>query len=222
MAEIIKEHDFVEIEYTGKLSEGTVFDTTSEKVAKDNNFKNHNRTFEPAIICVGEHQVLPGLDEALVEKELGKEYTITIPAEKAFGKRDVKKMRIVPIAEFKKHNVQPRPGLQIDLDGEMGLITRVASGRIIVNFNHPLAGKDVTYSFKVHRKITNHQEQIVSFLRTVLRIKKEAFKVTVEDNKATVEMPAGFPQPFLEMLGKKLTEITKLKAVEMKSTSPSQ
>ena len=128
----------------------------------------------------------------------------------------------MPIAEFKKHNVQPRSGLQIDLDGEMGLITRVDSGRVIVNFNHPLAGKEVIYSFKVHRKITNHQEQIVSFLRMVLRIKKEAFKVTVEDNKATVEMPTSFPQPFLDMLGKKLTEITRLNSVEMKSTSPSQ
>ncbi|MDP3989821.1 MAG: peptidylprolyl isomerase [archaeon] len=222
MVEIIKKHDFIELEYTGKLNDGTVFDTTSEKVAKDNHFHNPKMSFGPVIICVGENQVLPGLDEALIEKELSKEYTVDVPAEKAFGKRDVKKMRIVPIAEFKKHKVQPQPGLQIDMDGEMGIITRIASGRVIVNFNHPLAGKEVAYTFKINRKVTDYQEQIVSFLGMVLRLKKEAFKVVVEDDKATIEMPAGFPQQFLDMLGKKLTEITRLKGIEMKSTSLSQ
>ena len=222
MAETIKEHDFVEIDYTGKLTDGTVFDTTSEKVAKDNHFHNPKMIFERAVICVGEKQVLPGLDEALVEKELGKEYIVTIPAEKAFGKRDIKKMRIVPIAEFKKHNLQPQPGLQINMDGEVGIIVRISGGRVIVNFNHPLAGKEVNYSFKMHRKVTDHQEKIVSFLRMVLRIKKEAFKVKVENDKATVEMPGGFPQQFLDMLGEKLTTATGLNSIEMKSTSPSQ
>src|SRR3989338_9525675 len=124
MSEKIKLHDFIEIEYTGKLAEGAVFDTTSEKVAKEHRLHSPERKYHPAVICVGERQILPGLDAQLVDKELGKEYTLTLPPEKAFGKRDIKLVKIMPMDMFRQHKVQPHPGLQVDVDGEMGLVTR--------------------------------------------------------------------------------------------------
>src|SRR3989344_6396188 len=151
MSEKIQLHDFVEIEYTGKLTDGTVFDTTSEKVAKEHHLHNPKHQYKTAVVCVGERQLLPGLDVQLVDKELGKEYTLTLQPETAFGKRDIKQVKIIPMNMFRQHNVQPHPGLQVDVDGEMGLVTKVSGGRVIVNFNHPLAGKEVTYTFVVRR-----------------------------------------------------------------------
>lgn len=222
MVETVKHHDFVEVEYTGTLVDGMVFDTTNESVSKINNFHNSQMLYKPVVVCVGENQILRGLDEALEGKEIGKEYIVTISVEKAFGKRDVKKLRIVPMSNFKEHKVQPRLGLQIDVDGEIGTISRVSGGRVIVNFNHPLAGKEVIYTFKINKKITDAKEQIVSFLNMVLKIKEEAIKIEVKNEKAIVGLPGKFPPPFTEMLSKKLLEITSLKELEFKTSSLSQ
>lgn len=96
MTEKVKLKDFISLDYTGKLADGTVYDTTVKKVAEENDLPTEKRIFTPVTICVGENQILPGLDEELIDKEIGKEYTITLPPEKAFGKRDVKKMTSSP------------------------------------------------------------------------------------------------------------------------------
>ncbi len=211
MADKVKLHDFVELDYTGKLTDGTIFDTTSEAVAKDNNLFSEKTKYGPLIICVGEKQVLPGLDEELIEKELGKEYTITIPPEKAFGKRDIKRLKVIPVNTFRDHKLAPHPGLQIDVDGEMGTVTSVSGGRVIVNFNHPLAGKEVVYTIKVNRVVTDSQEQIKAFLNATLRIPESQIKVELKEEKATVELPVMLPPPLVDALTKKVVEVTGLK-----------
>lgn len=217
MGETIKEKDFVEVDYTGKLADGVVFDTTVEEIAKKNDLFSKEMKYGPATICVGEKQILPGLDEELVGKELGKEYAINLLPEKAFGKRDIKKLKIVPLSTFKEHQVQPQPGLQIDIDGEMGTINRVSGGRVIVNFNHPLAGKEVIYTFKINRKIEDTKEKIIAFLNTTLRAKKEALKIEIKENKAEIELPLALPAEFRNALAEKLAELTNLKEIQFKS-----
>ena len=213
MAEKVQHHDFVEVNYTGKLADGTVFDTTVEAVAHNAGLPHQHGGVKPAIVCVGEKQLLPSLDSDLVDKEVGKEYTTILPPESAFGKRDIKKMRIVPMSTFKEQKVNPQPGLQVDIDGELGVITRVAGGRIIVNFNHPLAGKEVTYTFTITKKITDLQEQISAFLQSALHIPKEKITVQINEQKATVELPFALPLQFTEAIGKKVAELTKMKEV---------
>jgi FKBP-type peptidyl-prolyl cis-trans isomerase SlyD len=203
----VQEHDFIELEYTGKLLDGMVFDTTNEKVAKENDAFSEKAEYKPAIVCIGEKQLLPGLDEQLAGKEIEKAYTVTLQPDEAFGKRDVKKMKIVPMSTFKQHNVQPQPGLQIDVDGEMGTVRRVAGGRVIVNFNHPLAGKEVQYEFTILRKITDVREQICAFVGATFRIPSEKLQVDVVEKKATVTLPLQLPQQITDIIGKKLEEL---------------
>lgn len=216
MSEKIKLHDFIEIEYTGKLADGKVFDTTSEKVAKEHHLHSQNHRYKPAVICVGERQIIPGLDAQLIDKELGKEYTVTLPPEKAFGKRDIKQVKIIPMDMFRQHNVQPRPGLQIDIDGEMGIITRVSGGRVMVNFNHPLAGKEVMYTYKALRKVTDQKEKVSAFLSALLRLPAEAMKIEMKDNAATVIIPGELPAQVSTILAQKLVQLTGLKDILIK------
>mgnify|MGYP001574579688 CR=1 FL=1 len=218
MSEKIQLHDFIEIDYTGKLADGTVFDTTNEKVAKEHHLhsQNPNHKYKPAVICVGERQLLPGLDMQLVDKELETEYTVTLPPEKAFGKRDIKQVKIIPMNMFRQHNVQPQPGLQVDVDGEMGLVTRVSGGRVMVNFNHPLAGKEVVYSYKVLRKVTDQKEKVTAFLSAILRLPAEAMKIEVKDDAATVTIPGELPAQISTILAQKLVQLTGLKDILFK------
>lgn len=214
MADKVNHHDFIELNYTGKLVDGTVFDTTDEAAAKKSGIYDQNMKFGPAIICVGEQQVLPGLDQQLVGKEIGTEYTFKLNPEQAFGKRDIKRMRIMPASAFKEHKMQPYPGLQIDVDGERGLVTRVSGGRIIVNFNHPLAGKDVVYTVKIQRKVIEQKEQIIAFLNYILKIPADKIQVEISEHEATVTLPAQLPEQFTQMIGKKLAELVKLKEIK--------
>lgn len=219
MTDKIAHHDFIELDYTGKLADGTVFDTTSERIAKQHNLPTENRQFASPIICVGEQQLLPGLDKELEGKEVGKSYTITLSPEQAFGKRDIKKMKIIPMSTFYEHKTEPHPGLQIDVDGEMGLVTRVSGGRVMVNFNHPLAGKEVIYEVKILRKITDSKEQILAFLNTSFQIAKEKMTVEIADGKAMVTLPVQLPAQFTDAIGRKLAELTGMKEVLFKGTA---
>ncbi|MEK6950775.1 MAG: peptidylprolyl isomerase [Nanoarchaeota archaeon] len=233
--ETVHHHDFIEVEYTGKLTDGTVFDTTSERVAKQHHLPAENRQFSSPIICVGEQQLLPGLDKELEGKEVGKSYTITLSPEQAFGKRDIKKMKIIPMSTFYEHKMEPHPGLQIDVDGEVGTVMRVSGGRVMVNFNHLLAGKEIIYEIRIQRKVTEPKEQITAYLNMGLRIPAEKIKVEIRESarnsgeesgvmergerKATVTLPFQLPAPFTSELGKKLAELTGLKEVTVGSSS---
>ncbi len=216
MADTIQHHDFIELDYTGMLPDGTVFDTTQKSVAEEHHLHAHDAAeYRPTVVCVGEQQLLPGFDRQLEGKEFGKEYTITLKPEEAFGKRDIKKVKIVPTTTFKEHRMDPHPGLQINVDGEVGTIINVSGGRVIVNFNHPLAGKEIQYQFIVRQKITDPTEQITAFLQTSLRLSRENINVSITEQKAHVALPINFPKQFLDAVGKKLAEITKLEAVEV-------
>ncbi|MAG07988.1 peptidylprolyl isomerase [Candidatus Woesearchaeota archaeon] len=163
----IKKHDFIEIDYTGKV-EDMVFDTTSEKAAKDNNIFNQGFKYKPMVICIGENMVIKGLDTRLEGKEENKEYDFKIPTEEAFGKKDPKLLRMVPMSIFKEQNINPMPGLQVNIDGMLGTIRTVGGGRAIIDFNHPLSGKDVEYKVKINKLITGKKEKLDSYLNYFL------------------------------------------------------
>jgi FKBP-type peptidyl-prolyl cis-trans isomerase 2 len=210
----IKKHDFIELDYTGRLPDNSVFDTTLEAVAKEKNIHNPEVTYKPTIICVGEDQVVPGLDRALIDKELNKNYTITLQPEEAFGKKDAKQIRLVPMNKFKQQNIIPQPGLQVNIDEHHATILRVSGGRVLVDFNHPLSGKELSYEFTIKRKVTEPKEQIESYLKLALPIPTT---VTIKDNKATISIPAELPKELTDPLTNKLKEITKLNTVEFRS-----
>ena len=216
MADKVKHHDFVEVDYTGKLTDGTIFDTTIEDVARKNNFFSEKQKFGSIVICVGEQQILPGLDAGLVGKEIGQEFTITLTPENAFGKRDIKNLKIVPVSTFKQHKMDPYPGLQIDVDGQMGTVMRISGGRVTVNFNHPLAGKEIVYDVKVHRKLTDTKEKIVAFLNTSLKVPLNNINVELTEESANVSLPINFPEQLNDVIGKKLAELTGLKEVKLR------
>ena len=219
MAEKVKEHDFIELSYTGRLADGTVFDTTLKEVAEKKGLTTQNKKFGPLTVCVGEKQLLPGLDEELVGKEIGKDFIVELSQEKAFGKRDVKKIQLVPLSTFKEHKLNPYPGLQVDFDGKIGTVMRATGGRVMVNFNHPLAGKDIVYECKVVGTVTDLKEQILTYISTGLQIDAKFVEVSIDGEKAVIKVPFEMPAPIVEMLQKKLTEITKVKEVTFESSA---
>ena len=201
----IKKKDFVEVEYTGTIKDdNAVFDTTDEKLAKKANIHNKEMNYGPLVICVGEQQILVGLDKALEGKEPG-EYKIELKPEDAFGKKSAKLIQLVQTSKFLKQNIRPVPGLQVNIDGMFGLIRTVSGGRTLVDFNHPLAGKEIAYSVKVNRIIENDKEKIEAYLKLALNLKE--VNVKIENNEAKIELKDDIPKEIREEFSRKISEL---------------
>jgi FKBP-type peptidyl-prolyl cis-trans isomerase 2 len=205
---MIKEKDFVEINFTGRLkSTGQVFDTTDSEIAKENNLGEGN--FKPLIICVGQGHLIKGLENWIKGKEKGKYTKIEITSDNAYGKKDAKLIRMIPSQQFIKHGIKPEPGLQINIDNILGTIRTVTGGRCIVDFNHPLAGKDLEYDIEIIRIVEEKKEQIESLLKLLANLDS---KITIKDNKAEIKLSIDVPEEFLNQLKEKIKELTGIEA----------
>ena len=201
---IVKKQDFVEIEYTGRLKEDcAIFDTTEEKVAKENGVYGKHADYSPIIICVGENNILGALEEQMIGKETEKDYAFDIKSENAFGKRDAKLIRLIPMNKFRQQNIQPVPGLQLNIDGVFGIVKTVSGGRCLVDFNHPLAGKDLVYDVKIKRVIEDDKEKLKSLLKMHLQIKEA--EIELKEGAADIRLKDNVPKGALEEL-KKIVE----------------
>lgn len=199
----IEKNDFVEIEYTAIIEDTSkVFDTTDEETAKSENIYSKNSKYQPVIICIGENQILKGLDDSLLGKEIREKiYEIKLDPENAFGKKNPKLLQLVSQSSFKKQNIIPYPGLQINLDGILGTVRTVTPGRVIVDFNHPLAGKKITYKVKIKRKITDSKEKLDSVLSFYIK----DFKTKINQDEAVIS--ASIPKNAQESLKSKITDL---------------
>ncbi len=157
--------------------------------------------------CIGEGQVVPGLDKALEEKEVGKEYEIELKPEEAFGKKDVKLIKLVPTSIFAKQKISPFPGLSVNIDGMFGIIKTVTGGRTLVDFNHPLSGKEIKYKFKIDKIIKDDKEKIEKFLSAALNLKKELFDVELKNQEAKITLKIDLPKGIQDAIGKKIMEL---------------
>ncbi len=220
----MKKGDFVELEYTGKIKDmNFVFDTTSEKEAKENNIHDARASYGPVIICIGQKHVIHGLDEQLEGKELGKKYHIELKPEQGFGKKDAKLIQLIATNKFIKQNINPMPGLQVNIDGLMGIIRTVSGGRTLVDFNHPLAGKELVYDFKINKIIKDDEEKLKALLKLQLNLKD--IKAKIKEGNATVSLniKQELPKPIEEKLTKNIKELIplikkiKFKAIQTKT-----
>ena len=95
----VNEGSFIKLRFTG-LSEGVVFDTTEEEKAKEAGSVNPQKEYKPIVVCLGGMHIIPGLDEALIGKEVGEKGTVEIPPEKAYGPWDESQVRSAPAKNF--------------------------------------------------------------------------------------------------------------------------
>jgi len=201
----VEKGDFVELDYTGKLK-GTqeVFDTTDLDIAKKAGMKTEGLKFGPVIAKVGSRIVLPGVDDSLIGKDIGS-FTVEIPPEKAFGKKDPKLIQLVATSKFTKQKVRPYRGLQLNIDGQIGTIRSVTGGRTIVDFNHPLSGKQLVYDVTIKRIITDKKEMCHATFEWIQFMPKEW---DVKDDICTIMVNKAIPDDVLKTVGAELKKYT--------------
>lgn len=187
-----KEGDFILLDYVGRVSEtGEVFDTTIEDVAKEEGIYKEGGLYEPSLVVIGEGWVLRALDESLISLKLRKTEKIEIPPDKAFGNRDAEKIKLYPLRKLTSRRITPQVGMRVEVDGRLATVRTMGSGRVLLDFNPPLAGKTLAYEVTVRKKITRVKEKVLALIhRRLPQVDINGFSLEIKRDQVTIEVPA--------------------------------
>lgn len=134
-----KPGDTVKIHYTGRLDDGTVFDSSVEG--------------DPLEFTINGGQVIPGFEQAVMGMSLGESKTEKIPMDQAYGPHR-EEMVIEVSREQMPSDIDPEVGQQLQIQQSNGqivpvLVTDVTDETVILDANHPLAGEDLTFDIEL-------------------------------------------------------------------------
>ncbi|MDR0767550.1 MAG: peptidylprolyl isomerase [Methanosarcinales archaeon] len=215
----LKKGDFVRLNYTGKMEDGKVFDTTEEEVAKAEGVYTPQGLYGGDVIIIGYGHTIAGLDKELEGKDVGASGEVAIPPEEAFGMPREDLIQSVSTSKFKDGKAQI--GMVIEQEGRQGVVTKVIGRRATIDFNSPLSGQTVTYSYKVETLLETPEDKIKGLFALYTGVSDADVKVS--GDVADVEIPTGitFNQRWLFMKGKLAKEIlenTNLKEIRYVET----
>ncbi len=131
--------DTVQVHYTGTLEDGTVFDTSINRA--------------PLQFTIGDGQIIPGFEQAVIGMNPGESKTTKVPADKAYGPHYEEMVLVVDRDQFPEH-LKPEVGQQLQMrqpDGQtiVVAVTDVSESSVTLDANHPLAGKDLTFDIQL-------------------------------------------------------------------------
>jgi len=135
----VKDGDTVKVHYTGKLEDGSVFDTSESR--------------DPLEVTLGEGKLIPGFEKAVVGLEVGDKTTATIESGDAYGERR-EDLELSIERNQLPEDIEPEVGMQLQLNQPNGQpvpvqITNVEDENITIDANHPLAGKDLVFDIEL-------------------------------------------------------------------------
>lgn len=135
----VTQKDTVRVHYTGKLADGQIFDSSLER--------------EPIEFTMGEGQLIPGFEKGLLDMKVNEKKTVEIPSEEAYGAPREELVQEVEKSQLPEE-IKPEPGMGLVSKGpdgrEMNLVVKeVKENTIVVDGNHPLAGKDLIFDLEV-------------------------------------------------------------------------
>jgi peptidylprolyl isomerase len=133
---MIQNGSTVQVHYTGKLTDGTTFDSSVGRA--------------PFQFQVGSSEVIPGFEDGLIGKSVGDKITVQIPVEDAYG--EVREDLIVNVPKTQlPGQVEVGQTLQAANEGQMFnvVVKEIHQEHVVIDGNHPLAGKDLIFDIEV-------------------------------------------------------------------------
>lgn len=171
----LEEGDFILAKITARTQKGRIFRVSSEEDAKKADIFDEKKAkqgyYTPEFVIVGKPGFLnEGLTETIKEMNFFEKKSVRIPPTKAFGKRDPQKIERIGIAKFRRLNEGKNPEIGQEFvkktqgQAQRGTVTNVVQGRVIVDYNHPLAGQSIDYNLEIIEKIEDFNEKIEYFM----------------------------------------------------------
>ena len=216
----MKDGDFVNIEFTGRIKDtDEVFDTTSEEMAKLAGIFNPKANYGLVPIIVGANQVIPGLEDAVKEMNVGEKKKVVITPEKAFGEKNPDLIKLIPMSVFKDNGIEPSPDKVVNFNELQGRIITIDGGRVKVDFNHPLASKTIEYEVEIKDEIKENDQKVKAVVRYFTGIKYDESDVTLSGSEASIniqksDFPRQLKQTIADMIMKWVDGISKVSFVD--------
>ncbi|MGC8586884.1 MAG: FKBP-type peptidyl-prolyl cis-trans isomerase [Candidatus Micrarchaeia archaeon] len=179
-----KEGDFLKVEYSmWRAADNSLLYTTDKQLAEKSNIYSSEAKYTPQLVVVGKGSVVKGVDAALRKMELNKTERIELEPKDAFGERDPELVRVMPLSDLRSRDINPYPGMRLNLDGVVATVRSINSGRVLVDANHELAGEKLIYELKVVEKIEGDKAKVEALAESY---SIKAASVSVENGAATL------------------------------------
>ncbi|MGC8585503.1 MAG: FKBP-type peptidyl-prolyl cis-trans isomerase [Thermoplasmata archaeon] len=188
----MKDGDIIRLDYTLWYVENDkeeIYDTTIEQVAKDNGIHDPNKRYAPEVIILGKGMILEELEKKIRESEIGKEYDVYLEPAQAYGERNSDLLKIHSWKEFDRNKIVPEPGKYITLNGNKGKVISVSPGRILVDYNHPLAGKKVHYRYTVNEIVDGLENKTKAMIELGYNKDLDKFSIKIYDDRMEIIVP---------------------------------
>lgn len=134
MAQAERGH-IVQVHYTGRLADGTTFDSSAQH--------------EPIEFTLGQGEIIPGFEDAVLGMNPGESKTETIPSDQAYGPHKPEMVIAVERQQLPA-DIQPHVGQRLQMTQPSGegvpvVVTEVTEAQVLLDANHPLAGQDLIF-----------------------------------------------------------------------------
>jgi len=182
----LKKNDFIELEFDLYANDKLV-QTTNEKLGKEAGLKQEK--YGPSVIVVGYGFMFKALDDDLIRSSTEGKKTLEVKSSEAYGPRKKDMIKVFPKSAFDEHKMRPIVGVVYDFNGMFGTVKSVIGGRVMVDFNNPLAGRDVKVVYSVKSKIDDIGRKVAYVLELVFKVPTNMFNVKVKDKEVILELP---------------------------------
>ena len=169
---------------------GDLIETTREAVAKEHDAHQESRTYEPMVCIVGGGQLIPGFEEALAGAKKGKETEVVIAPADAYGEKDAEQVETISIDKLIRAVQDPNAlyiGAPVTINGRQGQLSYLAAGRARIDYNHPMAGKSLKYSFNVVDVVEGKEDQVTALRQA--NTGHSGFEVSFSGDDLSIVLP---------------------------------
>ncbi len=134
---VVEAGDTVKFSFVGKFEDGSVFDTSDKPIAVE----------------IGTGKLIKGLDKEIMGMKEGQEKKVLVSPDEGYGEENPKLVGVIPSEVFRKNNIEPEVGMVLKTPQGNCHVTAVSGDDIEVNFNHPLAGRNLIFDIKIEEII---------------------------------------------------------------------
>ena len=167
-----------------------LIETTREETAKEHDLIDENRTYSPMITIVGDGRLIPGFESHLADAEPETDYDFEIEPEEAYGERDQNKIETISQNVLLRSVRDPNTlgiGSPVEIGGRNGILQFMSAGRARIDYNHPLAGVTLRYSYKIVKVVEDREEKVQTLMK--MNTGRDDFEIDFDGDALTMTLP---------------------------------
>tara|TARA_Y100001970_G_scaffold90459_2_gene114035 strand:+ start:15112 stop:15807 length:696 start_codon:yes stop_codon:yes gene_type:complete len=167
-----------------------LIETTREEVAKEHEVFDEARTYEPMITVIGDGRLIGGFENHLADADVDTEYTFDIEPVDAYGERDASLVETISQNVLLRSVRDPNMlaiGAPVEIGGRQGVLQMLRAGRARIDYNHPLAGVTLRYTYTIVKVVEDRSERVATLLQ--MNTGRSDFEVEFDGDDVTITLP---------------------------------